>query len=166
MKIFAITVSIFLVVLGVYASRHFQLNTMKEADKEVLSETIEDEVEVETTQTPTLSPPTETPTPAPTKSSGAVGLPTLSVFFYPGATLVAQTASTLSLESSDDTDKITDWYKDKIKNLGVNVKSFVSTRANDKVLNKLVGATNELEISVEISKDPGAGAAKISVTLK
>ncbi len=48
----------------------------------------------------------------------------------------------------------------------MNVKTFVTTKANDKVLNKLVGADADKELRVEISKDPGDSLVKISVTIK
>jgi hypothetical protein len=108
--------------------------------------------------TPTLSQPpdTQTATPGPTKTDGSFNI---SNFIYPGS-------SVQNRSDSDDTDAITEWYKNKIKSLGVNVKSFVTTKANDKVLNKLVGANSELEISVEISKDQGVSVARITVSLK
>jgi hypothetical protein len=69
------------------------------------------------------------------------------------------------MESTEDTDKITDWYKSKIEDLGMNVKSFVTTKANDKILNKLSAADGVREINIEISKDSELSAVKISVAL-
>ena len=162
MKFIALSLSIFLVILGAYASRRYQLSTINKVNEQVLS------VSEETSQTNTPTP-TSLSNEEPTQSISPTQVPSneflVSSFIYPGAKVVTQTQTTLSLESSDDTDIITNWYKDKIKGMGANVKSFVVTRANDKVLNKLVGANSDVEVAVEISKDPGSSVAKISVLL-
>ena len=162
MKFIVLSLSIFLVIVGAYASRRYQLSTINKESEEVLS------VSEETDQTPTPSP-----TPVPTQeqvASASITPPpqnqlSVSGFLYPGSKVLVQTQTTLNLENFDDTDVITDWYKDKIKGIGANVKSFVITRANDKVLNKLVGANSLVEVSVEISKDSGSSVAKILVSL-
>jgi len=162
MKFIALSLSIFLVIVGAYASRRYQLSTINKESEEVLS------VSEETDQTPTPSP-TPIPTQEQVASASITPVPqnqlSVSGFLYPGSKVLVQTQTTLSLESFDDTDVITDWYKDKIKGIGANVKSFVITRANDKVLNKLVGANSLVEVSVEISKDSGSSVAKILVSL-
>ena len=45
----------------------------------------------------------------------------------------------------------------------MNVKTFVTTKTNGKVLNKLVGAGREGEVIVEISKSAGSGVVEIRV---
>jgi len=163
MKFIVLSLSIFLLIVGAYASRRYQVTSINKVNEEVLS------VSEETNQTPT---PSSTPVHSqePVGSASITPMPqnqlSVSGFLYPGSKVVAQTQTTLSLESSDNTDVITDWYKDKIKGIGANVKSFVVTRANDKVLNKLVGANSSVEVSVEISKDPGSTLAKILVSVK
>lgn len=163
MKFVALTISIFLVILGAYASRRYQTDTMQGMAQEVLSE--QKEEGQSPTSTPRVTTHPETSQSPPGTLPASTPQTTISIFIYPGATIKTQTQTTLTLESSDDTDKITDWYKDKIKNMGANVKSFINTRANDKVMNKLVGANSELEVSVEISRDPGSSIVKISVLL-
>ena len=163
MKFFALGLSIFLVVLGAWASRKYQLTTAPRQHEEVLSQSEEAEGSITSTPTPEITPaPSQSPTLVPNKTSKS----SISDFIYPDAVVKSQTQTTLILESSDDTDKITDWYKDKIEKLGANVKSFVVTRANDKILNKLAGAGNGFEINIEISKDPGDPLAQISLSLK
>ncbi|MBI2008461.1 hypothetical protein HYS82_02285 [Candidatus Amesbacteria bacterium] len=78
---------------------------------------------------------------------------------YPGSARV----SSNTYESSDSPDKITDWYQDKIKQLGLNTKTFVRTKTNDRVLNKLVAAGKSLEIRVEITKNPSDSVTQITV---
>src|SRR3972149_3728440 len=161
MKFFALGLSIFLVILGAYASRKYQVSSRAPAKKEVLSESKEEDKE-DKIETATITP-NPTSSPAPTTAPTSTDKSLITNFVYPGAAVKSQTSSTLTLESTDHTDKITDWYKSKIESLGVNVKSFVATRANDKVLNKLAGAGKGLEINVEISKDAGSFLATISV---
>jgi len=164
MKSFALGLSVFLVILGAYSSRKYQIEGKGVSNQEVLSQTQEaqepDSSPTDSTS-PTL-PPTHTPTPKPTRPPSS----SISAFVYPGASLKSQTTTSLALESNDDTDKITDWYKTKIEELGMNVKSFVTTRANDKVLNKLSAADGAREINVEISKQQGTSLVVISVGLK
>ena len=164
MKSFALGLSVFLVLLGAYTSRKYQLEGKGVSNQKVLSqtqETQEQETSPTDTPSPTL-PPTQTPTPKP----GSPPSSSISAFVYPGASLKSQTLASLVLESNDNTDKITDWYKAKIEELGMNVKSFVTTRANDKILNKLSAADGAREINVEISKEQGTSLVVISVGLK
>lgn len=113
------------------------------------------------TASPTSSPITPESTTTPQqKSKIEDGL------VYPNVTIKEESGSTVVLESGDSSETITDWYKDKINSLGMNVKSFVTTRANDKVLNKLVGADEEREIRIEISKEPGESSVMIRVESK
>jgi len=67
-------------------------------------------------------------------------------------------------ESNDDPDLITNWYKEKIKSLGMNSKSFVQTKTNGNVLNKLVGARGDKEIRVGIVKKNDESVTKITVS--
>ena len=89
----------------------------------------------------------------------------LTSYLYVDADIVSQTDTKLSLSSSANVDIITAWYEDKIKSEGMNIKTFVTTNANDKILNKLVGANANKEISVEISKEPGETNCFIHVTV-
>ncbi|MCL5432525.1 MAG: hypothetical protein M1524_00205 [Patescibacteria group bacterium] len=84
---------------------------------------------------------------------------------YPGSIKTKDSVGSLELESSDDTQLITDWYKEKIKGMGMNAKSFVQTKANEKILNKLVGSNGKTEIRVEISKENNLSTTKISVVI-
>src|SRR5258706_6460349 len=69
----------------------------------------------------------------------------LTSYLYVDADIVSQTDTKLSLSSSANVDIITAWYEDKIKSEGMNIKTFVTTNANDKILNKLVGANANKE---------------------
>lgn len=104
---------------------------------------------------------TSTPTipPAPTQSS-----PTNpGDFLYPGATIGSQSDSSMTLTSTDDPQTITDWYKNKIKELGMSTRSFVQTKTNDNVHNVLAAAKKSDEVKVTITKNAGESLVSIVV---
>jgi hypothetical protein len=120
--------------------------------------------------TPTLSPKPssriiKTPNPVrqpadqtPIISSSA----SIESWVYPNSSVATYESNHLVLTSSDSTDTITNWYEQKIKNQNLNIKTFVRTTANDVVSNKLVGASGENEVRVEIGKS-GGNPVKIEV---
>lgn len=89
----------------------------------------------------------------------------LSDFDYPNSKETLNDGVTLKLESSDNPENITNWYKEKIRSLGMNAKSFVTTKTNDNVLNKLAGSGSSKEIKVEISKKSNESLTTIFVTV-
>ena len=128
---------------------------------------------------PTTSPtsnPTSIPTaiPSPTTLPPATSTPTnspysqklnITDFKYPNAIVVNKNGNKLELESNDDPQKITDWYKEKIKSMDLNVTTFVQTSTNGNILNKLVGANGATEVRVEITKQNNSQVVKISISL-
>jgi hypothetical protein len=161
MKIAAVAIATLLVIVGAVAAR---LNRPNQT--ETLSLEVESQEGV--SLTPAAAPTSEPTVAKPTKPTDEVQAPSgnISEFVYPGAKILTQTQNSVTLESLENADKITYWYKDKIVGLGMSVKSFVTTKANDKVLNKLAGADGKREIAVEISKDSGIPTVKISVSLE
>ncbi|KKU64378.1 MAG: hypothetical protein UX86_C0009G0008 [Candidatus Amesbacteria bacterium GW2011_GWC1_47_15] len=105
-------------------------------------------------------PPTPSPTPVPVPSKSTPVAPA-SDWRYPGST---QTSTGVYV-SSDVPEKITDWYRQKFNSLGLNVRSIVNTRANEKILNKLSGSGSGMEIEIEIGRNPGAGQVTIKVDI-
>ena len=97
----------------------------------------------------------------PTNNSSLSG-DLINYFKYPNAKSVNSSENKLTLESSDDSRVITDWYKEKINSKGMNVKSFVTTSANDNVENKLVAANSDFKVTVTIKGVKG-GSFTISV---
>jgi len=108
---------------------------------------------------PTLTP-TLSPTPTNTPSSDNQPVPN---FKYPNSTIISQNGSETIYESTENPKKITDWYKDKIKSMKMNVTTFVQTSTNGNVFNKLVGANGEKQVKVEISKQNNNALVKIVV---
>lgn len=90
--------------------------------------------------------------------------PTTSGWIYPQATVTSQANGSISLTSLDNPTTITNWYKDKIKTMGMNTTSFVMTNTNDNVLNKLAATNGSLNVQVEIKKDSGSSTTSISVS--
>ncbi len=84
---------------------------------------------------------------------------------YPNSQVVGSNGNELSLTSPDDSDTITNWYKERIRDEGLNVKSFMTTKTNGNVLNKLVGASSGREIRVDIINPVGEQLVKINVTI-
>lgn len=125
-----------------------------------------------TPASPTPSPsslpsPTPTSSPIPTPSATVIikqEVGDLSNFKYPNSSQVGSLENGIKLESSDDPKVITDWYEEKIRSLGFKSKSFVKTNTNGQVLNKLVAASAEKEVRVEIAKSAGSTKVLITVT--
>lgn len=110
------------------------------------------------TFTPTLTPTILTPTPQP-NNNNQLNLD----LKYPNSIIISKNSNETTYESTDDPKKITDWYKDKIKSIGMKATSFVQTSTNGDVLNKLVGANSEKQVKVDISKQNNNILVKIVV---
>ncbi len=159
MHVVIIVIAVVIVVTGIYfRQRNFEkTDSQTSVNKEVLSE--ETILEEESTPTDIPNSPTSTSTPTITRTE-------IHDYRYPNSTVISSLNNSLLLTSSDDADKITNWYKEKINSQGMNVKTFVTTKTNDNVLNKLVGADPDMEVRVEITKDSGSSSVNISISLK
>jgi len=118
--------------------------------------------------------PQVTQTPRPTEKTEVVvptqeptALPVVdNSYVYPNSFNYSKNGNRISLQTSDNPQVVTDWYKDKISSLGFSTQSFVQTNANNNILNKLVAANGEKEIRVEISKDSGNQITEIRLFLQ
>ena len=176
MNVAVYIVAVLVILTGVYFSQKEKKEEGNEITtyEEVLSESDEEsEVVVEEKEIDIIIPsnkqslffqnkPSPTKVPVPTQSPQTSNI---LEYKYPNSQIVSSTSTLMSLESSDNSDSITDWYKGKINSLGMNVKTFVTTSANEKVLNKLVGADGVKEINIEISKEDSQSIVKISITI-
>ncbi len=160
MNTVAIVLALLMVTVGIIFNQRSRIVSRKsiQSSQEVLSQG-EGQTEDQHQNKEAVEEVQQTPTPSPIQNE-------LFNYQYPDSQILDSSNSYLLLGSSADSDVITDWYKDKIESEAMNVKTFVTTRANDKVLNKLVGADGNKELRVEISKDPGDSLVKISVTIK
>jgi hypothetical protein len=89
----------------------------------------------------------------------------LVYWIYPGSTEVDSGINTINLSSNDNTDVITGWYEDRIKNLGMNIRTFIKSRANDDVNNKLSASGGKQNISVSVTRKSGDSRVSIKVEI-
>lgn len=132
------------------------------------------DAEVKITPTFALKPteiPTQTSISAPTPSQrpsptfGSVDI-TINNFIYPNSVRTSISMNNVVMKSNDHPQAITDWYKEKIKSLGMNINSFIQTNTNGNVLNKLLSANSGFKISVIISKKNNEVNTEIDVFLQ
>lgn len=171
MEFFVLVAAIIVVGTGIFYGGKSSGAT---SASEVLNSNTE---QVEVTDTPTQTPePTSTPSPtmtlslSPTSTIKPTTTPTSSPtsaqsslisFVYPGSKSLGGD----SYSSSDDPEVITNWYKEKINSQGYSSKSFVTTKTNDKVLNKLSAAKNNKNILIEISRENKNSESIITILL-
>ena len=129
-KIKRILGALIVILIVTALSRGAVLNQEKSADKksEVKSAS-EGEIEEKS-----ISPEDQipTPTPIPKQNQASISLK------YPNSQKIGQEDGALFLESFDPPKVISDWYKEKIKSMGMRAKSFVQTSTNGNVLNSFV----------------------------
>lgn len=158
MNILVVIIAVILFGSGIYVGLRQKTPEFKNfEDETVLSIDTNDE------QRPTIE---ETPTNSPSPTPRVVVESNLGNYKYPNSKVVSSTSISLTLESGDNPDTITNWYKDKIKSENMNVTSFVVTKTNDNVLNKLVGANGQKELRVEIKKNASDSFVQITVSLR
>lgn len=119
------------------------------------------------TPTPSLNP-TLTPSPVPslnpTPTPNVVKVLGLSTWSYPNARITLSGTNTLSLESSDNADVVTAWYKNEIKQKGYGTTSVIQTSTNGRVINKIVAAKSNETVTIEITKDTPSSPTIIKIT--
>ncbi len=89
--------------------------------------------------------------------------PSITTYTYPGSRAIKTDSAKLELESQDEVQRITDWYKNKIAELNFNAKSLAQTSTNGEVFNKLSAAKPGEKIEVSIKKDQTASSVLITV---
>lgn len=118
----------------------------------------------------TIAPPNHTITPKITSSPP----PTINAndedrsndqLIYPGSTVVKNTAKEIDLQSSNDPEDITDWYKNLLSKMGFSAKSFVQTNANANILNKLSGSDSKEQVLVEIERKSNEAMTSMKILL-
>lgn len=89
----------------------------------------------------------------------------IETFIYPGSSIINKDSNKLELSSNHEPDKITDWYEVKIRNLGYTTKTFVKTKTNGDVNNRLIGEKTEHQIEIKITKQQTDNQTKIHLEL-
>ncbi len=151
MNIIGLFIATCLVLLGVVHKRTDTPRVLSSHDEPLITGT------ATPTPTSTLTPtstPTKAPTPTPTPLSDNT-VYTDTAFRFPNSKVIHERQGKLELESSDNVVTITDWYKQLIERQHMNTKTFVQTKANGKVNNKLVAnsAKEEWEITIQQESD-------------
>lgn len=168
-----ITISAVIIVLSGIIYSQFSKDQV--IDGQVISNQSQSSAETEESSNIQITPkpfpttaPTTIPSPTPTEveQNQVKSNSTLSQLKYPGAKELSKTDDTLIMESSDNPQTITNWYKEKIRSENMNTKSFVTTKANDKVLNKLSAVGNGKNVSIEISKASNSSIVTIKVIIQ
>lgn len=95
-----------------------------------------------------------TPVPSPAPITG---------YIYEGAKVVSQSPTKLEMESNANSTTITNWYKEKIRKLNFNAKSFSQTNTNGLVFNKLSAAKPGEKVEITIKKDQNTSNVTITV---
>jgi hypothetical protein len=108
---------------------------------------------------PTATPPQNPQHQNPPGGGVEINLITLQ---YPGSLVITKSNTKLELESMDDVNQITLWYKNILSNY--QAKSFVSTVANGKVQTMLTASNENRLIKIEISKPSTSERVEIVVT--
>lgn len=114
---------------------------------------------------PLLEEPLTTSTPEPVETPGPVlaEVSYYSDYVYPGSEIKLQSEDKLELTSYDNSDDVTDWYKDLIKEKGFNTKSFVTTKVNGQVTNELEASNGEEHVEIKINKKASEDIVYISI---
>ncbi|OGG03275.1 hypothetical protein A2W14_00345 [Candidatus Gottesmanbacteria bacterium RBG_16_37_8] len=156
LRLFAILIVLLILMVIVDSRFQKETETLKKQNKET-------KISPTNTPTPTAFPsptiflPNDTPTPVVQNESNN------NTLIYPNSTVISETGNLIVLQNNDDPQTITDWYKQKIESLNLNAKSYVVTNANGNVLNKLVGASGNMEVRVEIIKKASESIVEIKV---
>lgn len=159
----------FVVALGVLTNYFGAKEIKEEASNQTASTIVTPEVlseDMQFTPTPilTVSPtPTWTTELTPTPVSNQQNPKTSNgIWIYPGATTISTGGGEIQLSTTEEPQRVTDWYKQIISSR-MNTKSFVSTSTNGNVENKLSGANSGERIEVEIRKSDSDSVTYIFV---
>lgn len=114
---------------------------------------------------PITSVPSVTPTPVLKNDKKFKDESGFDDFKYPNALIIGYSNQKMSLESNDDPEQVTSWYKEKIRNLNMNINNFIKTSANEKIFNLVSGANSKKEIKVEIKRENPQDKVRILVLI-
>lgn len=160
-KVLVILLIVFLVAVSIQKNYSKNIKSESENSDKIISPSVSPILTSIPTFIPTVTPkilPTSIPMLPPVKTN-------INSFIYPNSVKINIDASSVILQSSDDPQVITNWYKEKITNMGMNTKSFVQTNTNGNVLNKLVAANSDFKVSVTVSKKNNQSSVEIAVSI-
>jgi hypothetical protein len=130
----------------------------------------QDETELLPSPIPTLAeglmPESVAPTLAPTIIPNEDKISGILVWKYPASRIVEQTSVRLLLETAEAAQTVTTWYIDQAEKSEWQTRTKVTTRANEKVENRLVFSRESEEISISISQADASQLVTILVEFR
>lgn len=169
MEIAVILISFILLSTNIYTGVRNVVNRVQNQEEVLSIQTVDEEKETTEDPTPQPSPKINVDIKVDEQTDTEVEVvqpEPSSEWIYPGANVRSDTASSIVIDSSDHHQKVTDWYKDKIKSTGGNVTSFVTTAVNGEIKNELEGAGGIAHVEVKIEKSAVSNLTIISINFK
>jgi hypothetical protein len=170
MEIAIILISFILLSTNIYSGVRNVIDRVYDKEKVLSIQTIDDEEKkIEEDQTPPPSPKANVDIKVDEDTDTEIEVvqpETNSEWVYPGANIRSENADLIIIDTNDHHQKVTDWYKDKIKSTGGNVTSFVTTAVNGEIKNELEGAGGKAHVEVKIEKSAVSDVTIISISIK
>jgi hypothetical protein len=151
MQLTAIVLSVLVFTVGVIFSRssNYKQNITQQEDEgtgrqeDVLGTVSNEELSIS---------PTPMLTPTPTLIPARTDIKVFTDFIYPGAEVLSELDEEMALKSQDSSQKIVEWYKERISKKYSRIKNFVVTKTNGTELDTLTASDTSGNVTVEISK--------------
>ena len=164
MNLVLTSVAVILVVIGIFVSKNLtSIDIKQQSEPKVLSDESQNNLYSTSSPTPPVFFVTPLPTMTPAQTSNFRS--DINYYKYQNSELISESEGKMTLINTDNVDVITDWYKDRIKSRNINVKSFVKTKTNGDVLNKLAGASSDEEVNITIKQNSESSVVNIDVSL-
>lgn len=159
--ILVLLIGIFLLLSSFRRGIELEEKSVKKENK-IVKETIEEDTEkIEIENDIEISDQTPTKDSASPTSAPAVNQ-NIDTFIYPNSSIIDRGSNSFTIESNDNPEQITDWYKSKINEQDMNSTSVVQTNTNGNVLNKLAAKSSSLSLEVEISRSNSSNTTRIT----
>lgn len=113
------------------------------------------------TPKPSQSRQTTSPTPNPTKTT----TPNNSPYVYPNAKVLSQVNGTTTLTSTDDPNRITNWYQDAFSRNNMRSIAVSMSSTNNTVDNKLAGDNGTQHVEVSMHKNATESTTTITLII-
>lgn len=143
---------------------------IEEAGEQIVGEGMIKEVEI--VPSPTFSTPTNRPLPSLSPTDGPTEAPSIQTeggllnWRYPGSQILAESTNRLFLKTSDSAEAVTEWYVERAGASEWQTRTKVTTRANERVENRLVFAREGEEVAISISQEDAGLMVEIEVELR
>ena len=150
------------IIITSFVQKNIGRNESKNSDNNSIAPISASPTSIQKELSPTIALKNLTPTTIQNQNTSKTDI---NFYRYPNSQVEESSGSRLVLNSIDDPSKITEWYTQKLKNQNLSVNSFVKTKTNENVLNKLVSSNRSIKISVEIIKKNSDTFTKIKINI-